>query len=61
MTKPQRDSLLAKVDKAADKEAIEVMYEKSHFRGNTQLGSRRVAAMFVDERVDPQIAQIFTD
>jgi YjbE family integral membrane protein len=32
MTDKQRDVLLAKVDAQADKEAIELMYEKSYFR-----------------------------
>lgn len=32
MTKPQRDALLAQVDKDTDKEAIEAMYEKSYRR-----------------------------
>ncbi|HEY2249400.1 MAG TPA: hypothetical protein VGH74_00020, partial [Planctomycetaceae bacterium] len=32
MTRPQRDALLAKVDKQTDKDAIEVMYEKSYRR-----------------------------
>lgn len=32
MSKKQRDALLAKVDKKADKEAIELMYEKSYLR-----------------------------
>ena len=32
MTDKQRDVLLAKVDKQADKEAIELMYEKSYLR-----------------------------